>query len=201
MEIKEKNLGKVCVTVDGDWSVSRDYDKLCIVYNGETNASYISKKYIPKGIDIKDSEYWQRFTKPVEVNVEDIDVDIRYKLPFNVGNSSGNFNINQSQYNDILQAASEGKLIEVNNIEIKELMKNAQKQLDVLGYTEHSLRHVSLVSERAGEILKILGYDEHRIELAKIAGYMHDIGNCINRSRHAEYGALLANELLEHTDM
>lgn len=116
MEIKEKNLGKVCVTVDGDWSVSRDYDKLCIVYNGETNASYISKKYIPKGIDIKDSEYWQRFTKPVEINVEDIDVDIRYKLPFNVGNSSGNFNINQSQYNDILQAASEGKLIEVNNV-------------------------------------------------------------------------------------
>ena len=69
----------------------------------------------------------------------------------------------------------------VNNIEVKELIKNAQKQLDVLGYTEHSTRHVSVVAERASEILRTLGYDEHRIELARIAGYMHDIGNSVNR--------------------
>ena len=73
----------------------------------------------------------------------------------------------------------------VNNVEVKELIKNAQKQLDVLGYTEHSNRHVSVVAERAGNVLRTLGYDEHRIELARIAGYMHDIGNSVNRVDHA----------------
>ena len=88
-----------------------------------------------------------------------------------------------------------------NNLEVKELMKNAQKQLDVLGYTEHSLRHVSLVAERAGELLKALGYDEHRIELAKIAGYMHDIGNSVNRVDHAHSGAILAYNILKDLGM
>ena len=50
-------------------------------------------------------------------------------------------------------------------------------------------------------ILKRFGYCEHDIELAKIAGYMHDIGNAINRSHHAEYGGLLANEILKKSDM
>ena len=88
-----------------------------------------------------------------------------------------------------------------NNIEVEELMRNAQKQLDVLGYTEHSSRHVSLVAERAGEILKVLGYDEHRIELAKIAGYMHDIGNSVNRVDHAHSGAILAYNILKDLGM
>ena len=57
------------------------------------------------------------------------------------------------------------------------------------------------VVHQAGKILKRLGYSEHEIELAKIAGYMHDIGNAINRTHHAEYGALLANDLLKETDM
>lgn len=89
----------------------------------------------------------------------------------------------------------------VNNPEIKEFMKNAQKQLDVLGYTEHSSRHVSLVAERAAEILRTLGYDEHRIELAKIAGYMHDIGNSVNRVDHAHTGAILAYSVLKDMNM
>ena len=89
----------------------------------------------------------------------------------------------------------------VNNIELKELIKNAQKQLDVLGYTEHSARHVGLVAERAAYILKTLGYDEHRIELAKIAGYMHDIGNSINRVDHAHTGAILAYQILKDMSM
>ena len=80
----------------------------------------------------------------------------------------------------------------VNNPEVKELIKNAQKQLDVLGYTEHSTRHVSVVAERAADILRTLGYDEHRIELARIAGYIHDIGNSVNRVDHAHTGAILA---------
>lgn len=85
--------------------------------------------------------------------------------------------------------------------EIKELIKNAQKQLDVLGYTEHSVRHVSVVAERAANILRTLGYDEHRIELAKIAGYMHDIGNAVNRVDHAHSGAILAYQILRELGM
>ena len=89
----------------------------------------------------------------------------------------------------------------VNNIEIKELMKNAQKQLDVLGYTEHSQRHCMLVAERAKYILETLGYDEHRIELTKIAGYIHDIGNSVNRIDHAHSGAILAYNILKDMGM
>ena len=62
------------------------------------------------------------------------------------------------------------------NPEVQELVIGAQKQLDALGYTEHSVRHVSIVSNRAGNILETLGYDKNRVELAKIAGYLHDIG-------------------------
>lgn len=75
------------------------------------------------------------------------------------------------------------------------------KQLDALGYTEHSIRHITIVSERAGKILEALGYDERTIELAKIAGYLHDIGNCINRTDHAHTGAILAYHILERMGM
>ena len=88
-----------------------------------------------------------------------------------------------------------------NNPEIKALVEGAQKQLNALGYTEHSVRHVTLVSNRAGDVLKILGYPEERIELAKIAGYMHDIGNCINRVDHAHTGAMLAYQILKDMGM
>jgi putative nucleotidyltransferase with HDIG domain len=89
----------------------------------------------------------------------------------------------------------------VNNLEVKEFIKNAQKQLDVLGYTEHSARHCSLVAERAAYILRTLGCDEHRVELARIAGYMHDIGNSINRVDHAHTGAILAYNILKDMEM
>ena len=88
-----------------------------------------------------------------------------------------------------------------NNKEINYLIESSQKQLDALGYTEHSMRHINIVSNRAAEVLQKLDYNEHRVELARIAGYMHDIGNAINRTHHAEYGALLANDLLKETDM
>ncbi len=73
--------------------------------------------------------------------------------------------------------------------------------LDALGYTDHSTAHTKLVAERAADILKSFGYGQDVIELAKIAGFMHDIGNAINRHHHAEYGALLANEILKETDL
>ncbi len=88
-----------------------------------------------------------------------------------------------------------------NNEEVQALVQGAQKQLDGLGYTEHSLRHVGIVSARAGQILEALGYPKERVELAKIAGYLHDIGNCINRSDHAHSGAILAYNILKDIGM
>ena len=88
-----------------------------------------------------------------------------------------------------------------NNTEVRELIIGAQKQLDALGYTEHSLRHVSIVSNRAGKILETLEYDPHRVELAKIAGFLHDIGNVVNRVDHAHSGAILAYNILKEMGM
>ena len=85
----------------------------------------------------------------------------------------------------------------IKNKEINAYLKKGNENLGQLGYTDHSQKHCM----QGGKILKKLGYSEHEIELAQIAGYMHDIGNVINRSHHAEYGALLANELLKETDM
>ncbi len=88
-----------------------------------------------------------------------------------------------------------------NNEEIEALIIGAQKQLDGLGYTEHSHRHIAIVSERAMHILKTLGYADRKIELAGIAGYLHDIGNCVNRVDHAHSGAILAYNILKEMGM
>ena len=69
------------------------------------------------------------------------------------------------------------------------------------GYTEHSHRHISIVSKRAGDILTKLGYPERTVELAKIAGYLHDIGNCVNRVDHAHSGAIMAFNILKDMGM
>lgn len=88
-----------------------------------------------------------------------------------------------------------------NNKEVLALLQGSQKQLNELGYTEHSIRHVSIVSARAGAILDGLGYDTKRVELAKIAGFLHDIGNCVNRVDHAHSGAILAYQILKEMEM
>lgn len=85
--------------------------------------------------------------------------------------------------------------------EVNALLERGNHNLGVLGFTDHSMSHCALVAERAGYILRTLGYSGREVELAKIAGCMHDIGNAINRSRHAETGAILANDILKHTDM
>lgn len=85
--------------------------------------------------------------------------------------------------------------------EVNALLEKGNHDLGVLGFTDHSMAHCALVAERAAYILKTLGYGEHEQELAKIAGCMHDIGNAINRTHHAENGALLANEILKTTDL
>lgn len=89
----------------------------------------------------------------------------------------------------------------VNNKEINAYLKKGDEKLGQLGFTDHSKAHCMQVAHQAGKILERFGYPEHDIELAKIAGLMHDIGNMINRTHHAEYGALLANEMLKKTDM
>lgn len=88
-----------------------------------------------------------------------------------------------------------------DNEEINVLIEKGDKVLGVLGYTEHSKKHAAKVAKEAGNILKCVGCDKHTIELAKIAGYMHDIGNCINRHDHAHSGALLSYGILKELKM
>ena len=89
----------------------------------------------------------------------------------------------------------------INNEEVQAFVNASQKQLKALGYTEHSYRHAVKVAKTAGEILEKLGYNEHTVELAQIAGYMHDIGNCVNRVDHAHTGAILAYNILKEMGM
>lgn len=87
------------------------------------------------------------------------------------------------------------------NQEVIAFLKKGNDNLGTLGYTDHSEIHCTLVAERGAMILKKFGYSEHDIELVKIAGFMHDMGNAVNRTHHAEYGAILANDILRRTDM
>ena len=89
----------------------------------------------------------------------------------------------------------------MKNEEVQAFINASQKQLEALGYTEHSNRHIGIVSKRTGEILEKLGFDERTIELGKIAGYLHDIGNCVNRIDHAHTGAILAYNILKEMGM
>ena len=88
-----------------------------------------------------------------------------------------------------------------NHPEVLALLKKGDHDLGVLGFTDHSTAHTALVADRSAYILRRLGYSEHEQELARIAGFMHDIGNAINRKNHAEYGALLANDILKSVGM
>lgn len=85
--------------------------------------------------------------------------------------------------------------------EVNILIDNTERQMTELGYTEHGRRHIGIVSEIAGNILSKLGYSEKEIELAKIAGYLHDIGNSVNRMDHAHTGAVLAYNILKRMGM
>ena len=88
-----------------------------------------------------------------------------------------------------------------NSPEIRTYITQADASLTALGFTEHSFAHVTKCAEVAARILTQLGYTPKEVELARIAAYMHDIGNAINRNRHAEYGGLLANEILKQYDL
>ncbi|MBQ9121473.1 MAG: HD domain-containing protein [Clostridia bacterium] len=84
---------------------------------------------------------------------------------------------------------------------IRTYIKKADASLEALGYTEHSFAHVTHVAEMAQYILRELGYGEREVDLAGIAGYLHDIGNLVNRIDHSQSGALMAFRILDKMGM
>lgn len=83
---------------------------------------------------------------------------------------------------------------------VKVYIAQADETLKVLGFTEHSFAHVTMVAERAAYILETLGFDKRTVELAKIAGYLHDIGNVVNRADHSQSGAVMAFRILDRME-
>lgn len=87
------------------------------------------------------------------------------------------------------------------NAEIRTYISVADRSLAALGFTEHSFAHVTKVAETAGYILQTLGRSEHEVELVRVAGYLHDIGNIVNRSEHSQSGAVMAFQILRDLGM
>lgn len=79
---------------------------------------------------------------------------------------------------------------------IRTYISRADESLIALGYTEHSFAHVTHVAQTVKYILETMGFDEHTVELGQIAGYLHDIGNLVNRSEHSQSGAVMAFQIL-----
>ena len=88
-----------------------------------------------------------------------------------------------------------------NNSDIKKYIIAADESLRALGYTEHSFAHVSKCAECAAYILESVGSDAHTVELARIAAYLHDIGNLVNRIEHSQSGAVMAFRILDNMGM
>lgn len=88
-----------------------------------------------------------------------------------------------------------------NNNSVKTYISQADVALSALGFTEHSFAHVTHVAECAEYILTTLGYSDHEVELAKIASYLHDIGNLVNRVEHSQSGAVMAFRILDNMGM
>ncbi len=84
---------------------------------------------------------------------------------------------------------------------VRQYVRMADAALEQIGYTEHGERHVSLVAKIAFNVLKRLGHEERSCELASIAGFLHDIGNAVNREHHAQTGAVMAMQLLTELGM
>lgn len=87
------------------------------------------------------------------------------------------------------------------NTDILELVNAANRALEVIGYTEHGPRHVGVVSATAASILEQLGYNERTVELAAIAGWLHDVGNAVNRLNHGVTGAAMLLPILRDMQM
>ena len=87
------------------------------------------------------------------------------------------------------------------SVEIRTYITQADASLLALGYTEHSFAHVTGCAVVAGDLLQELGYDAHTVELCRIAAFMHDIGNVVNRNDHAQTGAVMAFRILDNMGM
>lgn len=87
-----------------------------------------------------------------------------------------------------------------NDEAVRVYIAQADASLKALGFTEHSFAHVTRVAQIAGNILETLGYPTRTAELAKIAGYLHDIGNVVNRVDHSQSGAVMAFRILDRMD-
>ena len=87
------------------------------------------------------------------------------------------------------------------NARVRIYVRKADEALAEIGYTEHGERHVGLVARIAFNVLKRLGYPERTAELAAIAGYLHDVGNVVNREQHAQTGAVIAMQMLSDMGM
>jgi len=85
--------------------------------------------------------------------------------------------------------------------DVTAMIEVADEYLGAIGYTEHGFRHANLVAHISGNIMRRLGYDERLAELAEIAGYLHDVGNCIGRDHHGVSSALLARDMLRSLGM
>ena len=55
-----KILGKVSISAEGAWDRNKEYERLCLVYREVDNHSFLSKKCVPKGTDLSNTEYWQK---------------------------------------------------------------------------------------------------------------------------------------------
>ncbi len=88
----------------------------------------------------------------------------------------------------------------IKNEEINTYIRQADLTLSALGFTEHSFQHVTIVAKKVEYILETLGYPKRTVELGKIAGYLHDIGNLVNRVEHSQSGAVMAFRILDHLD-
>ncbi|MDD3920683.1 MAG: HD domain-containing protein [Eubacteriales bacterium] len=89
----------------------------------------------------------------------------------------------------------------INNESIRIYISEADRSLAALGFTEHSFAHVTSVAQTAGYILETLGYPKRQVELVRIAGYLHDIGNLVNRVDHSQSGAVMAFRILDKLKM
>jgi hypothetical protein len=85
--------------------------------------------------------------------------------------------------------------------EVQVYIKCADRNMEIIGYTEHGFRHADIVAERARYLLRELDYEERACEVAAIAAYLHDIGNVANRVNHATTSVLLAHNLLQRLGM
>ena len=87
------------------------------------------------------------------------------------------------------------------NPRVQTFIRKSDEALAIVGYTEHGERHASLVAKNARRVLTELGHSEREAELAAIAGYLHDIGNAVNRAMHAQTGAVIALRILSDNRM